>query len=590
MPTGTETSGMPFSLSAFPHADGPLDAFDDPSVRQIVLQWGTRLGKTTLCLSLMAKQAGTDPRNMMFASSTQGSAVRVVDSRLYPILASTDGVKDQLLPEHRRSQLLVKLGTCRIYVGWSGSEASLADVGAKFGVANEIDKWDGDASNEADSLALFRNRFKGFPSHKIIFESTPTIKGKSRVEALRLASKNHRRYVPCPHCGEYQILVKGSRDTPGGFRWDHDSKGGSDAEIAYTTAWYECCKCQEKIENHHRVGMLRNGVWVPDGCSVTTDGEIIGEAINANSETWGFGPLPSWYALTETWGHFARAWVSAQGKPRDLQDVVNSYMAETWEVKKTKSEPEVVGERLSGNCPRSYVPAGVEFLTVTVDRQEANGGFCPWVVMGHGADDRTWVIDYGSAASLQVVREKVLRFQFQSEDVTLPGLIARMSGIDSGWDTKGTYDFCAENHLVAIALKGSSNDLGGSAYRIVELERSRHAKGQRLMHVNTDFWETDLHNRMEKFLHDEPGSLTLFKEARFDMAFLTQLCNGVLEDAVDRRGNVKWTWVKRDEQQPNDYRDCVRYGLCLGKFLRDNPILQRVSFSELQRRRREQRM
>ena len=89
MPEGTETGGMPFSLKEFPHVDGVLEAFDNPDVRTIVLQWGTRLGKTTTCLSLMAEQAGTNPRNMMFASSTAAAAGRVVASRLYPLFDST---------------------------------------------------------------------------------------------------------------------------------------------------------------------------------------------------------------------------------------------------------------------------------------------------------------------------------------------------------------------------------------------------------------------------------------------------------------------------------------------------------------------
>ena len=203
MPHGTETGGMPFSLAAFPHVDGVLDAFDTPSIRMIVLQWGTRLGKTTTCLSLIAKQAGTNPRNMMFAGSTKDAASRVVASRLYPILDSTDGVKDQLLPESRRSKLDVRLRACRVFVGWSGSETSLADVGAFFGVANEIDKWDEDISTEADSLALFLNRFKGFTNHKIILESTPAIKGHSRIESWLNRSNRCRRYVPCPYCEEY---------------------------------------------------------------------------------------------------------------------------------------------------------------------------------------------------------------------------------------------------------------------------------------------------------------------------------------------------------------------------------------------------
>ena len=32
MPRGTETSGLPFSLASFPHVDGVLEAFDDPTI------------------------------------------------------------------------------------------------------------------------------------------------------------------------------------------------------------------------------------------------------------------------------------------------------------------------------------------------------------------------------------------------------------------------------------------------------------------------------------------------------------------------------------------------------------------------------
>lgn len=564
MPSGTETSGMPFSLAAFPHVDGVLAAFDDRSVRTIVLQWGTRLGKTTTCLSLMSFVAGTAPRNMMLASSTKDSAARVVSSRLYPILESSDGVKSQLLPEHRRSKLDVRLDSCRIYVGWSGSETSLADVGAWKIVANEIDKWDHEASSEADSLALCLNRAKGYPDHKIILESTPTIKGKSRIEHWLNRSNRHRRYVPCPHCGEYQILRKGDEDRPGGIKWDRDDKGQSDPDIAYRTGYYECEKCHGRIENHHRIPILRRGVWCPDGCTVNLDGKIVGQALRAGSDIVGFGPLPSWYALTETWGSFARAWIRAQRRPRDLQDVVNSYMAETWEAKRSKSTPERVAERIGGTCKRGIVPIGGRFLTVTVDRQAADGGFCVWVVLAHGEEDRVWEVDKGMAVTLGELWNQVMRANYQHEDGGQP-LVPVAVGIDSGWNTKDTYDFCNQ-HPGVIALKGASTDIGGLPYKLVTLADSQHTgQGQLLMHVGTDFWETDLQSRLDDKLRGEPGSLTLSRESITDLEFLAQLCNGTLKDSIDSRGNAKLLWMKKDENIPNDFRDCVRYGLCLGR-------------------------
>lgn len=563
MPKGTETAGMPFSLAAFPHVDAVLTSFDDPKIRQIVLQWASRLGKTTTCLSLMAKVAGTNPRNMMFAGPTKDAAGRVIGSRLYPILGSAEGVRQQLPPEARRSKLHVKLESCQIFVGWSGSETSLADVGAFFGHASEIDKWDDSASKEGDSLKLFVNRFKGFPDHKIIFESTPTIKGRSRIEKKMQEANQHRRFVPCPHCGEFQVLVKGDENTPGGFRWERDSRGQSDPDVALQTAYYECRYCEGKIENHHRIVMLRKGVWVPNGCEITPDGTITGTAHKEGSDTVGFGPLPSWYALTETWGNFARLWIQAQKRPRDLQDVVNSYMGETWEVKRTKSTPERVGERLVGTLNRGIVPSGSRFVTVTIDRQAADGGFVKYVVLSHGSDDRVWLIDYGTGASLEAIWEPVVRRQWQRQD-NLPPMTAILSAADSGWDTKATYDFC-NSHKGMFACKGEG-EMSGKPYRLGEVGRGDH-EGQVLFGVNTDFWETDLQARLDERQPGETGSLTLCMDAARDIEFLTELCNATLADKIDARGNAKLFWQKKDENLPNDFRDAIRYGLALAQLV-----------------------
>jgi len=564
MPAGTETSGQPFSLAAFPHVRGVLDAFDNPATRIIVLQWGTRLGKTTTCLSILAKTAACNPRNMMFASSTKESAGRVVASRMYPILATTDIVRDQLLSEHRRSKLDVRLEACRIFIGWSGSETSLADVGAAVGFGNEIDKWDGTASDEADSLALFLNRFKGFTSSSIILESTPTITGRSRIEHWMKRSNQHTRFVPCPLCGTFQRLVKGTEDLPGGIKWERDKDGNSDADIAFKTAYYECAKCRGRIENHHRVSMLRRGVWCPEGCAVGNSGRIVGEPTNPGSDVVGFGPLPSWYALTETWGGFARAWIRAKKRPRDLQDVVNSYLAETWAPKKSKSVAEIIGQRITGPTPRGIVPEGAKFLTVTIDRQAAEGMFVVFTVLAHGDEDRVWLVQWGTAPKLADLWTPVCRAVFPHADGT-EGMTPVMTMIDSGWNTKDTYEFC-QSHPTTIPCKGSSTDLGGLPYRIVNLQASSTSKTQQvLMHVGTDFWETDVQTRLDDRLAGEPGSLTLAAESRTDIDLLRQLCNGDLKDAIDSRGNAKMCWVKKEESQPNDYRDCIRYGLCLGR-------------------------
>jgi hypothetical protein len=85
------------------------------------------------------------------------------------------------------------------------------------------------------------------------------------------------------------------------------------------------------------------------------------------------------------------------------------------------------------------------------------------------------------------------------------------------------------------------------------------------MHVGTDYWETDVQTRLEDRLAGEPGSLTLAAEAGKDLELLNQICNGTLKDAIDTRGNAKLCWMKKEESWPNDFRDCLRYGLCLAR-------------------------
>jgi phage terminase large subunit GpA-like protein len=306
--------------------------------------------------------------------------------------------------------------------------------------------------------------------------------------------------------------------------------------------------------------MLRRGVWVPQGCTIDTDGQIHGAAAKAGSDSVGFGPLASWYALTETWGNFARVWIQAQKRPRDLQDVVNSYMGETWEAKKTKSTPERVGERLKTDIPRRVLPEWTRLLTVTIDQQAADGGFRVWGLIAHGTEKQAHLVDYGFTMTLNEIWDQQIRNPFEHDDGGNP-MLPHAGAVDSGWDTKKTYEFC-NTHPGMLAIKGSSTDMGGLPYKLGAVDRGDN-EGQQLLQVNTDFWETDLQSRLDELLPGEPGSLSLCKGAENDFELLEQLCNATLGDKIDNRGNAKLLWVKKDENAANDLRDMIRYGLAL---------------------------
>ena len=75
---------------------------------------------------------------------------------------------------------------------------------------DEVDGYpSGGAGVEGDQIALGIKRSETFWNRKIALGSTPTVKGTSRIEKAYEESDQRRYYVPCPHCGEFQVLEWG---------------------------------------------------------------------------------------------------------------------------------------------------------------------------------------------------------------------------------------------------------------------------------------------------------------------------------------------------------------------------------------------
>lgn len=566
-----------------------MDAFDDLRVRTIALQWATRLGKTFFAQCATLYTADVNPGPMMTASAVEKLAKEVV-ARTYAMIHARPKLNAKLAKNKKdQRQDLIEFRDCLMYVAWSRSVSTLADKNVKVGHAGEYDKWEhASTSKEAHPHKLFDDRFKDYQSvRKVIYEGTPTVKGKSPIEARRNEGTNCRLYVPCPHCKRYQTLEMG-RNADWGVKWDKDENGNSEPMLAYSTARYVCRHCLASCHDHHRPWMIRRGVWCPEGCAVDDAAalQLVEASITAGepSHEWSGWKCASWvtgtpirngldasyqlsslYALSLGWGDVAKEFVSCKDRPQELRNFINQWLGETWEPSRSKTSPEIITDRIRTQNDRGIVPVGASFVTVSADRQAADGGFVVWTAIAHGSEERAWLIDYGIMQSLDELWSVVCRRQFHHADGGLP-CVPVATVIDSGWNAKETYDFC-QSHPGCMPCKGAGEELGGLPYRIVTLGKGTATgyAGQVLMHVATDIWETDLQWRLENRQANEPRALSLCRAASYDQGFLQQLFNATLSDAVDSRGNVKVLWVKREESQPNDFRDAIRYNLCLAR-------------------------
>lgn len=550
---------------------GPCWAYDSIQFRTIWLQWAARMFKTNFTLAMLQRSMDQRPEETMFATPDETNC-KGVFGRFWKMIEHCPRLRDQAPKAIRQSKTQIRLKRSVCHGAWPRGKSRLADKSIRVGVGNEIDKWFVEnTSTEGDPIQRFRKRGAEFPDRKFILESTPSIKGRSAIEAGRLQSTNHRYHVPCPHCFKFQPIEFGDGTKPGMIHYEKLPNGQTDRGLARRTAHYVCLHCEGRIDDIHRPWMMNRGVWVPQGCEVDHERAMDARQLAPDDQSWLRGKPVNWgsdygcqisvfYALFHGWGDIVDDFLSKCKKPKDLQQWINEDKGETWEAKKSKSTPEKVGEKLKTDIPRRILPDWARLVTVTIDQQAADGGFRLWVVMAHGLNRSAHIVDYGMSQSLDEIWNTHIRNPYQHLDGGNP-MMPHAAAADSGWDTKKTYDFC-NAHPGMLAIKGSSTDLGGMPYRLAEVESGDYA-GQQLLTVNTDFWETDLQARLDERIPREADSLALCAGSESDIEFLSQLCNGTIGDKIDNRGNAKLHWQKKDENIANDFRDAVRYGLAL---------------------------
>lgn len=576
--------GRPYDHAAYPHLGapgGPMDAFDDPRTRTVSLQWATRLGKTFFGQVALMKTADTDPAPMMFASSVEKLAKEAV-SRVYATCHQRKRLNDLLLKNEReQKQDLVEFRGCKIFVAWSRSVSTLADKNVKVGHASEYDKWEhASTSKEAHPHKLFDDRFKDYQAvRKIIYEGTPTIKGKSPIERKRIAGSNCRYHVPCPHCRRYQALEFG-KDTPHGVKWDKDEAGRHDPEVAYRTARYVCRYCKGECRDHHRAWMMRRGMWCPEGCEIDHEKALeIAEAsmLAPGSHDWKGWQTAAWiigrpvrdgadasyqlsslYALSLGWGDIAKEFVTSKDIPQALRNFVNQWLGETWEIVERKQTWEQLGQRIIVKTPRLVVPAGFSMLTLGVDKQVDHYVYCceAW---REGRTSHT--LDYGIEDSLDEIGQKLLDARFAREDRGDP-LSIQCTLIDGRYRPTDLYKFCSEQLAKKRAVFPSfgSNKPLGVECRKVRLGDNTSMPGFPVVHVDTISTQDFIDNQLHTLRPGDRGSTSLYQGSLRDHEdFLQQLLNDAILPKIDTKGYVTEEWNRIDETIPNDYRDAKRY-------------------------------
>ena len=408
-----------------PYQRAIMDAVNDPLVETVVVMSSAQVGKTEILCNIVGYTVDLDPGPALLIQPTLEMAEAFSKDRLDPMFRDTPCLRSKISSGRRDASNTIRHKAFpggQLTLAGSNSTAGLASRPIRTILGDEVDRWD--VTEEGDPLALVRKRTTTFWNRKHIWVSTPTIKGLSRIESQFGESDRRHCYVPCPHCGEFQILEWKN------VRWDAN---------APETAHLVCPHCGCEIDEPGRAKMLRTPEWRATVPFRGIAGFHIWEA---------YSP---WRRLADIVADF----LAAKDSPDTLQVFVNTSLGESWEEKGEEAEAHVLLARRE--IYPAQVPAGACCLTMGVDVQDDR---IEALIIGWGPGEESWMVAHhilpGDPSRLEPWQalDELLGATYQHE--TGAQLPISATCVDTGGHrTSYSYDYVSTHqHQRVFAIKG----------------------------------------------------------------------------------------------------------------------------------------
>ena len=512
---------------------------------RVVLMFATQLGKSEVLYNAVMQRIHTDPQDMMMVQPTLQDAQDHSAQRFLPTIMQTPAMHGKVAVRKSRDESTSWRsrsiqGGFTVFFGGANSASSLASKPIGFAVADEVDKWPADVDNEGPPLGLLEERMSNWGGNrKLIIASTCTIKGASTIEREYLASDQRKYHVPCPHCGEAQVLLWGSK-TDWGIKWLKTDGGKARPE----TAVYICRHCGAAIEEHKKEYMLANGVWIPDAPGASL-GKRAGFWLNKIYSPLGW---KGWPSLVEEWEAAQESRLAGNSAP--LKKFLNSSLAETWEEIGSGADSKALAARAE-DYPLGIVPRGGLMLAMGVDTQpdrlEAR-------VYAFGRSEESWLVarhiiygdpnlDENTPASpwtrLTEIRRTPIMHASGSQ------MLIEASCIDTGGhNTHAVYSYCrGHTHANVLAVKGASTYgkpvMGKPSMIDVTWRGKTQLRSVKLWPIGTDTAKHLLYGRM-RITQVGPGYVHVPKELVTTDEFEQMTAARLMPITINGKASMRW--------------------------------------------------
>ncbi|MDL4861437.1 phage terminase large subunit family protein [Halomonas elongata] len=388
-----------WSPDATPYMVEPLDCMGSRRYDAVIFVAPARTGKTnSLVDGYVAYKIDCDPGDGLIIQISEDKAREFSKKRIDRMLQHSPRLIPRLSPRGHDNNVHDKTFRAGNYLGikWP-SKNVMASSDYQFVLITDYDRLGDDVDGEGDPFTLASKRTQTFGSTGMtLAESSP---GREITDPDWEQPADAPHMAP-PTTGILDLYNQGDRrrwywqcPEKACRRWFQPIK----AHFQISSRRVFCPHCSAEVSPRAKRSLNLNGRWVPEGCELTLDGELIGTPRQTRiASFWMEGPaaaFQSWASLAEKLER-AEETFEQTGSQETLKTVINTdwgrpYQHRRGDVQRSSTRLMDRAEQVEHRT----VPHGVRFLTAGVDVQGGKNRRFVVQVHGWGPNRETWVVD-----------------------------------------------------------------------------------------------------------------------------------------------------------------------------------------------------
>lgn len=353
-----------------------MDSFTQPGIWQIVIMASAQVGKSEIELNMMGCAIDNDPGPMLYIQPTDKVAEDYSKRRIAPMIQACPTLREKVFKA--RSRDAANTINMKTFPGGSlaiigaNSPADLSSKPVRYIFMDETDRFPASAGTEGDPQELAERRTETFRhNRKIVKTSTPTIKGKSKIETDYMNGTQEEWHTECPHCHTYNYI----RFADIHFEKEDYVNEGGDEDYHVKVVTWRCPTCKRDIGEYECKRLPAK--WVQKNPKAIQNG-IRSFRLNAFMSPW------------SDWKDIVWKFLKAHKDPEKLKTFYNTILGESWEVHTNSGLDETLYKRREHYD--AEVPTGVLLLTMGMDTQDNR---LEYEVVGWDRNGQSWGISRG---------------------------------------------------------------------------------------------------------------------------------------------------------------------------------------------------